>query len=120
MSTQTQAIFDKMVTRMLKQGKRSETNEGSCRYRCGDLCCAAGALIDDKHYSEAFEGKNVSDHRVVIAIALSLGVANLEYHQLKVIELCQKAHDQWDPSRWAERFEQIAKDYNLKMPEVVA
>lgn len=116
----TQDIFDKVVIRMLKQGKRSQTEAGSCMYRKGDLCCAAGALIADEHYSPTFEGRNTTAIEVVTAIARSLGVANLEYRQLQLIEHCQKTHDNWDPEDWPERFRKIAGDFRLTMPEVVA
>ena len=55
-----QTIFNKVAKHLLKQGVRSESNPGNCRYKGPNgLKCAVGALIPNKVYSENFEGLTV-------------------------------------------------------------
>lgn len=116
MTERLQGIFDTMVTRLLKQGRKSMGVAGGCRYRGGVAdCCAVGALIDDAHYDEALEGKNVKSLFVLAAIEKSLGFT-LTDKEYAVIARCQLVHDQSVPEDWADRFAQIAATYGLKMP----
>ena len=54
-----QEVFDQITQHLLKQGKRSVSSTGACRYRTenseGVLKCAAGCLIADEEYDRLFE-----------------------------------------------------------------
>src|SRR3989304_6123143 len=52
-----QGIFDIVVTRGLKQGIKSYSNElGGCQYRLNTLKCFVGQLILDDYYDARIEG----------------------------------------------------------------
>lgn len=54
-----QEIFEKVVTHLFTQGRRSLNDQGWCRYR-GDkgTSCAVGCLIPDEVYDVGMEGSN--------------------------------------------------------------
>ena len=58
LSLSNQEIFDKAVTHLHTQGKRSVNEEGDCLYRNADgLKCVAGIFIPDEKYHPEMEGK---------------------------------------------------------------
>jgi hypothetical protein len=52
-----QRIFNKVAKHLIKQKKKSKDFTGNCRYRYGELCCAAGVLIPEEEYKPEMEGK---------------------------------------------------------------
>lgn len=57
-----QALFDRAVRGVLKQGKPSMNTYGSCQYRGPDgLKCAAGHLLSDETVKKVGEGKKFAE-----------------------------------------------------------
>jgi hypothetical protein len=131
-----QAIFDKVTTHLLEQG-RPAMNEHGCAYRGEDgTKCAIGCLIPDDLYMPAFEEKSVNlilrkfdvDKKLSAALGITPYNPNDPYNQsdLKFLERLQLAHDaaqeESSPaaikSIWSSRFKIIAEDYGLKFTYV--
>ena len=98
-----QEVFDQIARHLLQQGKRSE-EEKLCRYREGNLKCAAGCLIGDDEYSEQMEGNKwttlVYDGKVPAK------------HK-KLILTLQLMHDSKNPQEWKECLDELAENWNF-------
>lgn len=95
-----QEIFNRVVTHLLTQKKRS-INAGGCAYRDGaGNSCAAGCLIPDEHYTRAIEHHVVGDECVNEILAKSLGVEALSPTDIAFLRELQKIHDGYPPSNW--------------------
>lgn len=88
MKTIMQEIFNKVVTKVLKQGKPSVLDAGcACLYRSPDGSkCAAGHLLPDKEYNESLEYTSVFD--------INWFTLNFDHDQLVMISDLQTAHDE--------------------------
>lgn len=102
-----QQVFDQVVTHLLTQMKKSKdelslTNWG-CRYRYGDLKCAAGCLIGDDEYKPTFEGQGWTYLE---------GIRVVPSDHRGLIKDLQLIHDQRPPYDWkkALREEAIIRD----------
>ena len=104
-----QEVFDQITQHLLKQGKRSVSNTGACRYRTenseGVLKCAAGCLIADDEYNRLFE--NVSWNDLVNG-----GKVPKQHAQL--IWQFQWVHDRELPEDWPHYFKGIAAEHRLQ------
>lgn len=103
-----QEIFDKVVTHLLTQNKRSTAFSGSCQYRGQNgAMCAVGCLITDEVYDSKFEGWNIRDADIKNALELS-GVPVEQSHQygygslFLLLEGLQNIHDTIEPCDWPE------------------
>ena len=104
----------------MKQGKPALAENGSCRYRMGNSCCAIGCLLPDDLYLEHMEGKGVSDLIGILtyyrAGSSDEFVAGLNRHRELLVSL-QTAHDnsrRHSPRDfWLGRFAEIASRYDL-------
>lgn len=124
-----QNLFDKAVTHLLTQGRRS-LEYGACSYRGahGDKC-AIGALIDDKVYHPEIEGtvfhpeiegRAVSYEQVQTLVAESNGfkVEDLTVQDWETLTILQEVHDMFEPIKWEEKLKVVAEQYNLTMPNL--
>ena len=111
-----QAIFNKVVKHLRKQGKRAgvgEAEDFQCLYRAPDgTKCAVGCLLKDDEYSPIMESKSVD------CIQLP---ERLYPHSSLLVEL-QDLHD--GSSNWKKRggiketaIRKVAKSLGLKVPE---
>lgn len=94
MSENMQILFDKAVSDMIKQGKKS-VDGGKCRYRSDAGCCAVGHLISDEVYEEVgqkLEGKSAHAEEVLDAIEKSCGLSVSGQDERMLADL-QEAHD---------------------------
>lgn len=72
--TNEQIIFDRAVSRLIKQGEPSisEHGAGNCLYRGpNETACAIGLCIADEHYSNDFELDTPVNHDIVEAVMKS-------------------------------------------------
>lgn len=105
-SMSKQEAFDKVLNHLRQQGRAAVNSKGECVYRApnGDMC-AAGCLIPDKMYKEAFEGND----------AYEIDVFSEEIEDL--VEILQSAHDGWlqrdGVGAWEDQMKYIAQEYNL-------
>ncbi len=104
-----QEVFNIVYKHLLKQSKQSLDGD-QCLYRCGNLKCAAGALIPDEAYdNEKFEG---------------LGWGSLVRKELVPNDHCQliadlqSIHDNVDVVDWKESLEDLAAHYHLSVPSL--
>jgi hypothetical protein len=124
-----QEMFDKVVTTLFKQGKRSvmprraRTPAGTgmkqdCAYRGeGGVRCAAGVLIHDEHYTPALELEAPDDPRVSSALMSS----GIHEGQISLVMDLQYAHDggvdEEEPAetvqRWVGDFQEVAEKHGL-------
>ncbi len=106
----TQEIFDKVVSHLRTQKQKSEAPNGLCRYRHGDLQCAAGVLIPDELYSELLEGRSWWDFDE--KFYRDCGVEQPDGAQL-VGEL-QMLHDSGKIEDWERGFRSLASEFSLE------
>lgn len=125
-----QDIFNFVATHLMAQGAKSMYPDGLlCGYRgMNNRKCAAGCLIEDKHYSRRFEGKGVSTPMVWGAIEESIGrkidrsdiPAGEEpksFSELSLIRDLQKIHDGVYLGGWKTALVRLAASYSLQLPE---
>lgn len=77
-----------------------------CKYRAGDLKCAAGCLIADDEYSALFE-----DHDWYGLVV----EGHVPFEHQGLITDLQRLHDRNPPHEWREALFRLAKVKNLKM-----
>lgn len=83
-------------------------------YRRGNMKCAAGHLIQDKHYNTYMEGRVVAADNAPAKALLKSGVRK---HQLQLVCDLQQAHDyQVTPARMKESLIEVAKSHRLEIP----
>jgi hypothetical protein len=95
-----QEVKDQIEAHLLKQGKRSVSETGVCRYRGNEGCmCAAGCLISDDEYSESMESStwNVLIHNGFVRTA----------RHATLIRRYQLIHDMNAPEEWPRLFTYI-------------
>ena len=90
-------VFEQVKNHLLKQNERSLYEE-SCKYKSGELKCAAGCLIADDEYNKVREGLTWND-------LVRDGVAP-ETHQKLIYDL-QLIHDEYYPHEWKEQLDKI-------------
>jgi hypothetical protein len=106
-----QEAFETMVQHLRKQGRRSVLDDVSqaCVYRSPDgLKCAIGALIPYSEYKAEFEGKPVT-------ALFDYGLFE-SLDALLLINM-QNVHDFTPVDKWEERFQDLAEEYDLTLPE---
>ena len=100
-----QEIFDKVSIHLLTQNKRSINDAGSCMYRGpGELKCAAGCLIPDKHYYTRLEQR---DWKTLV----NNGEVSGEH--LELILSLQTIHDGTPVKDWKECLLSLGRDNHL-------
>jgi hypothetical protein len=115
-----QAVFTTVANHLLKQGKRSVTEEAfiaSCVYRGDDgLKCAIGVLIPDELYTPSMEGKQAT---VLIQTNPKL-YAHLEiknfFDDTNFLMELQQLHDEKDPVTWVYELKLLADRHKLVFP----
>ena len=104
-----QEVFDQITQHLLKQGKASQTINGSCRYRMEEptrtLKCAAGCLIADDEYNSKFEGESWRELARLQAVP--------SYHEDLITSL-QRLHDTCLVNEWPAKLKQLAYEYGLQ------
>lgn len=108
-----QEIFDISATHLLTQMKRSEAEDGRCKYRGPNgLKCAIGPLIPDEKYKTSFEGDTVTgNHRIVEAAGIPISAFQLA-------STLQRIHDGYTPEEWRKELVTVSESYNLKLPAI--
>lgn len=99
-----QEVFDQVTVHLLSQMKKATDEEGTCMYRAGHLCCAAGCLIADDEYDVDFECKSWK------SLVLKYKLTN---KHIDLITDLQHIHDSTYPEDWEKELKQVAKKYNL-------
>lgn len=99
-----QEVFDQVALHMLKQGRKATDVAGCCRYKAGELKCAAGCLIADDEYNPMFEGS---------AWSVLVGHNSVTPAHYYLIFSLQLIHDNKDVVSWAERLKSLAKEMYL-------
>lgn len=109
-----QEVFNQVALHLLRQGEKSETMAGGCRYRARlrdrTLRCAAGCLISDDGYDPEMEGIDwgalVAAHKVPTA-------------HFALISALQKLHDDTEVATWATNLALLADRARLQIPPCV-
>lgn len=115
-------IFNTVKDHLLAQNKRSHFGKDdedsypeflpeTCMYlsKTG-LKCAVGCLINSAYYDPEFEGRNVSNKGVKLALERS-GV-NMEDAQIFILVFAlQRVHDDLEPEHWAKRLDKLERKY---------
>lgn len=100
-----QEVFDQVANHLLTQNEKSIFGGSNCKYRLGNLKCAAGCLISDEEYSEDIEGCAWST------------LANREWapkaHQNLIYDL-QNLHDEADVVNWKTGLYHISLKHELE------
>ena len=98
-----QEAYDKAKTHLLAQNARSISG-GYCKYRHGNLKCAAGVFIPDEQYTPSMEGWIVR------------GVAerfDLVFPHLDLVEELQQIHDTVPVPQWQIALHKLALQHGL-------
>jgi hypothetical protein len=108
-----QEIFNKVWTGLKAQKFERSTFRADqliCAYRGEEgRKCAAGHLIPDEEYRALWEGRRVR--------ALDF-FARFSFEELDLIDALQRAHDQgFVPATMRARLKEVARTFNLKIPE---
>lgn len=104
-----QEIFDKVATHLLKQGRRSLTETGSCAYRgVNGAMCAVGCLIPNHHYSPEMEGGTAED----LLIYHGEFLPELNPH-VELLSDLQALHDEYEVELWPIALASVAKSHRL-------
>lgn len=99
-----QEIFDQVAEHLLRQNKTSAEG-ANCKYRFGNLKCAAGCLIADDEYHRSMEGLswlNLADQGTVP-----------QEHKGFISQL-QSVHDGGGIGAWANDLKDLAEVYELE------
>lgn len=115
-----QETFDIVVRHLLMQKRKSwgpmVDKDGDvfdiCKYREGNLRCAAGILIPDKEYREEFEDITAKD------LCEKLGMDTFWGHDLRLVYLLQGVHDDYNPSEWRDRLAKLGVEENLDISAI--
>lgn len=99
-----QEVFDIIKSHLLRQNQRS-LDKGNCKYRHGDLRCAAGVLIPDECYDISFEN--------LVWTAL-VQEKDFPSQHSNLISSLQVIHDKWAPIEWEEQLRAVASYFKLK------
>lgn len=118
-SKSPQEVFDFITAHLLKQGKRSVNENGTCVYRGPKgLMCAVGCIMSDDEYESQFEGKIFEDlatgydETYATQIAEKYKAPSNEVFDL--LNDLQEAHDEYSfDDRLPERLDYIKTKYNL-------
>lgn len=117
MSISAQDAFNKMSDHLMKQKKRSVIKQDgvkTCLYRHPDgLMCAVGAIIPNEFYHEGLEELHAS---VLPLYRKNEPFENLDPGFLLDIQVI---HDSTKPSKWAKELRDLAKKYNLEVPDII-
>jgi hypothetical protein len=105
-----QQVFDQVATHLQTQGKVSQ-GAGGCVYRGPEgAMCAAGCLMADDEYQDAWENHTW--------VSLRFGGFVPDVHESLIAGL-QYVHDDYDPTNWPDALRQIAHEFNLSSAVVV-
>lgn len=116
-----QEIFDKVVSHLRLQGKKSLIGEGTtgCAYRGHDgTMCAVGCLISDEQYRPTMERANLASLREKCMLPDHL--SNLSLDSFQLLAKLQFIHDFYEIGSWEEQWKSCASHYGLEYskPEV--
>lgn len=105
-----QEVFDQVATHLLKQNQKATVPGSShCRYRAGELSCAAGCLISDDEYNKSLEvGTGGGGWTVLVDEG-----AVPDTHK-RLIQALQTVHDGYTTDLWRFKLEKVAVDYGLE------
>lgn len=95
-----QEVFDQCAVHLLTQKEKCEIEGDGCKYRIGNLKCAAGCFIDEDEYNVNMEGKIWS-------------MLNVPDSHNSLINKLQLIHDCNKPEHWKERLILFCKKENL-------
>ena len=101
-----QEILDRVSKHLFKQNERAVDEEGSCKYRLGNLKCAAGILISDCDYSPEME--------MYLARTLPyFPESGYSDDEIKLISELQSIHDMSSVSLWKFKLKELAIKHDL-------
>jgi hypothetical protein len=107
-----QHIFNRVVNGLRKQGCKSESGPGICKYRGSNKTrCAAGLLMSNKEYAPWMEGKTIDC--LLSKIACPTSLEKKIGSNLDLVRALQSVHDHKDVLNWEKQFKEVAKYYDL-------
>lgn len=101
-----QEVFDFIANHLLTQGERCIDKKGLCKYRLGNLTCAAGCLIPEEKYKPEFEGDSWND------LVMNF---NFPDKHIELIIALQELHDQCLPGYWKKSLYKMAEEEELSI-----
>jgi len=100
-----QEVFNQVTTHLLQQNSRSVGEKGTCMYRGSkNKVCAAGCLIAEDEYVEAFEYQRWQELH---------DAGWVPEDHMELINELQIIHDSLPTEIWEKTLQQLAKDRNL-------
>lgn len=115
-----QAMFDKVVRHLLKQGEQSRSvgDTGSmCMYRGSNKRqCALGPLIPERKYRPEFEGSTLDSGDYVEELRRAIGLRGPR--QVQLAKRLQDIHDNSDVSTWMTCLKNLSREFRLTFPRI--
>ena len=102
MKENLQKIFDTVSNHLLNQNQKAINDVGNCKYRYGNLKCAAGCLISDSDYQFSMEGFSVLD--------LEYFKDRFNNSELVLLSKLQIIHDQTPVKYWKSKLNDLKKE----------
>lgn len=102
MKENLQKIFDTVSNHLLTQNQKAINDIGNCKYRYGNLKCAAGCLISDSDYEFFMEGFSV--------LELEYFKNRFDESELKLLSKLQTIHDQYPVKDWKSKLDDLKKE----------
>jgi hypothetical protein len=103
-----QEVAEQVARHLLTQGKKCKAGDPAstlgCKYRLGELKCAAGCLIAGDEYKEEMEGKDWD-------CLIERGFVPKDHDSL--IESLQNIHDRESPGSWPALLPEVFDDLGL-------
>ena len=104
-----QEAFDHVCKHLAQQKRRSEVDNGGCRYKYGALSCAIGCLIPDNKYS--FWAESCQVDALSDAFLDWVGLSDVDRGLLKLLQM---AHDtSYAPGDLFHALTHVAEQFNL-------
>jgi len=114
-----QEVFNKIVTHLRKQGKRSVNEYNKCVYRGLDgRMCAVGCLIPDENYKKGFDKSGGVNIGGLFFDGAFVGTGILPKKHLDLLISMQRVHDKYSVEKWEEQFKAVAENRNLVLKSV--
>ena len=109
-----QAVFNKVVQHLRKQGSRAMDEDGCCYRAPNGKMCAIGCLIPDEYYHPDIEGLLAWSLPITL---LQASIPNFEQGEDGTfLTRLQDIHDNNNVSAWESLWQALATEYSLKMP----
>jgi hypothetical protein len=111
-----QDIFNQVARHLITQNHRSVDEKGYCKYRSGNLKCAAGCLISDEEYTPLMDSEKSQGTGWIDLVHEGL-VPRDNMHFIRLLQVLHDGmHGITSPEEWFREVQYFAFKHDLTMP----